>query len=65
MKVCVPRRSGHHEAVRDRLRVLTLRNLQAEALVLPRAVLAEPHLGYVMDAVTEAIPLSFVTFSHR
>ncbi len=57
MKVCVPPRSGHHEVVRDRLRVLTLRNLRADALVLPRAVLAEPHLGYVMDAVTDAIPL--------
>lgn len=62
VKVCVTPRSGHPEPVRDRLRVLTLRNLKADALVLPRAVLAEPHLGYVMDRVQDAIPLSCLAY---
>ncbi|HYW18466.1 MAG TPA: hypothetical protein VE956_03985 [Nodularia sp. (in: cyanobacteria)] len=39
------------------LRILIRRNLEVDALVLPRAVLDEPYLGYVMDRVNDSISL--------
>jgi eukaryotic-like serine/threonine-protein kinase len=38
--------SQHPEDFRKHLRLLARRNLQVDSLVLPRAVLDEPYLGY-------------------
>ncbi len=44
------------------LRILIRRNLEVDALVLPRAVLDEPYLGYVMDRVNDSIPLAELVY---
>lgn len=44
------------------LRILIRRNLEVDALVLPRAVLDEPYLGYVMERVNDSIPLAELVY---
>ncbi len=62
VKVCLPPRSRHSEDLRKHLRLLTRRNLEADALVLPRAVLDEPYLGYVMERIDDAVALSHLVY---
>ena len=61
VKVCVPSHSGDCANLRKHLRLLARRNIEADSLVLPRAVLDEPHLGYVMERVN-GIPLSHLIY---
>ena len=62
VKVRVPPRSRDSQDFRQQLRLLTRRNLEIDALVLPRAVLDEPYLGYVMDLINDAMPLGELVY---
>jgi len=62
IKVRTPPRSRDSQDYRRQLLVLAQRNLKIDALVLPRAVLDEPYLGYIMDRVDHAIPLDELVY---
>lgn len=64
VKVCRPPQSRHTDETRKQLHLLTRRKLDINSLVLPRAVLNEPYLGYVMDRVQDSIPLSNLVYPH-
>ncbi len=54
--------SHHSKDFHRHLRLLIRRNLEVDTLVLPRAVLDEPYLGYVMERVNDSIPLSELVY---
>ncbi|WP_017714323.1 protein kinase domain-containing protein [Prochlorothrix hollandica] len=61
-KICISHKSHEIERTRDRFKVLSLRNLKIQSLILPRAVLEKPHLGYLMDRVEGGISLAHLVY---
>ncbi len=61
-KVCIPHKPYEVERIRDRFKVLCLRNLKIQSLVLPRAILADPHLGYLMNRVEDGVSLAHLVY---